>query len=114
MKQCDCFCNVLPSQALFLRPKVTHKIDSREDSVEFPESGQPKLSTEELVVRESLLSYFEDVLRRLGPVKIDGPELQAELGSILQNFGRKLLWITFSALKFWTIFPRKNERLNIS
>ena len=50
----------------------------------------PELSNEDLVVRESLLSYFWDVLRRLGPVRINGPELQAELDH-LSDEGKQLV-----------------------
>lgn len=50
----------------------------------------PELSNEDLVVRESLLSYFWDVLRRLGPVRINGPELQAELDHLSEE-GKQLV-----------------------
>ena len=55
-----------------------------------PEMTQPELSTEDLVVRESLLSYFWDVLRRLGPVRINGPELQGELDHLSED-GKQLV-----------------------
>jgi hypothetical protein len=55
-----------------------------------PEDCQPELSNEDLVVRESLLSYFWDVLKRLGPVRINGPELQAELDH-LSDEGKQLV-----------------------
>lgn len=62
----------------------------REELCGLPESTQPELSTEDLVVRESLLSYFSDVLRRLGPVRINGPELQSELNN-LSDEGKELV-----------------------
>jgi hypothetical protein len=52
---------------------------SRDELGGLAEVGQPQLSTEDLVVRESLLSYFGDVLKRLGPVKVYGPELQVSI-----------------------------------
>ncbi len=54
------------------------------------EDCQPERSNQDLVVRESLLSYFWDVLKRLGPVRINGPELQAELDH-LSDEGKQLV-----------------------
>lgn len=62
----------------------------REDLGRVPETTVPELSGEDLVVRESLLSYFWDVLRRLGPVRINGPELQAELNHLSEE-GKELV-----------------------
>ena len=43
------------------------------------------LSPDEVLARESLLSYFVELLKRLGPVKIDGPELKRCLQERLED-----------------------------
>ena len=51
------------------------------------------LTPEELLARESLLSYFVDLIKRLGPLRLDGPELRCHLQDRLEDsdsllFGR--------------------------
>ena len=40
---------------------------------------------EEILARESLLSYFVDLIKRLGPLRIDGPELRCHLQDRLED-----------------------------
>ena len=39
----------------------------------------PELTAEELLARESLLTYFSDLIRRSGPMKVNGPEIRTHL-----------------------------------
>ena len=43
------------------------------------------LSPEEILARESLLSYFVDLIKRLGPLRLDGPELRCHLQDRLED-----------------------------
>lgn len=43
------------------------------------------LTPEELMARESLLSYFVDLIKRLGPLRLDGPELRCHLQDRLED-----------------------------
>ena len=43
------------------------------------------LTPEEILARESLLSYFVDIIKRLGPLRLDGPELRCHLQDRLED-----------------------------
>jgi len=40
---------------------------------------EPELTPEELLARESLLTYFADLIRRSGPLKVNGPAIRTHL-----------------------------------
>lgn len=43
------------------------------------------LTPEEILARESLLSYFVDLIKRLGPLRLNGPELRCHLQDRLED-----------------------------
>ena len=43
------------------------------------------LSPDEVLARESLLSYFEDLIKRTGPLRLNGPELMCHLQDRLED-----------------------------
>lgn len=55
-----------------------------------PSNLIPDLSVEESLIAESLRSYFCDVLRRLGPVRVDGAKIREEI-SKLESDGRQVI-----------------------
>ncbi len=55
-----------------------------------PSNLLPDLSVEESLIAESLRSYFCDVLRRLGPVRVDGAKIRDEI-SKLETEGREVI-----------------------
>ena len=42
-------------------------------------------SPDEVLARESLLSYFEDLIKRTGPLRLNGPELRCHLQDRLED-----------------------------